>query len=71
MPQVASVGILVADVVAYPVSAYPERGVCVHVQRMELHVGGCASNTGLALAKLGIDTVPSSARWATTHSATF
>jgi sugar/nucleoside kinase (ribokinase family) len=57
MPQVASVGILVADVVAYPVSAYPERGICVHVQRMELHVGGCASNTGLALAKLGIDTV--------------
>ena len=56
MPQVASVGILVADVVAYPVSGYPERGVCVHVQRMELHVGGCASNTGLALAKLGIET---------------
>ncbi len=57
MPQVASVGILVADVVAYPVGAYPERGVCVHVQRMELHVGGCASNTALALAKLGIETV--------------
>mgnify|MGYP000026494408 CR=1 FL=1 len=57
MPQVACVGILVADVVAYPVAAYPDRGVCVHVQRMELHVGGCASNTVLALAKLGIDTV--------------
>ncbi len=57
MSQVASVGILVADVVAYPVREYPERGICVHVQRMELHVGGCASNTGLALAKLGIDTV--------------
>jgi len=51
---IASVGILVADVVAKPVSHYPERGVCAHVERMELHVGGCASNTGLALAKLGL-----------------
>jgi sugar/nucleoside kinase (ribokinase family) len=52
--KIASVGILVADVVAKPVSHYPERGVCAHVERMELHVGGCASNTGLALAKLGL-----------------
>lgn len=54
MRPIASVGILVADVVAQPVSHYPERGVCAHVERMELHVGGCASNTGLALAKLGL-----------------
>lgn len=54
MRAIASVGILVADVVAKPVSRYPERGVCVHVERMELHVGGCAANTGLALAKLGL-----------------
>ena len=54
MRPIASVGILVADVVAKPVSHYPERGVCAHVERMELHVGGCASNTGLALAKLGL-----------------
>ncbi|MGQ9902527.1 MAG: carbohydrate kinase family protein [Fimbriimonadales bacterium] len=54
MHPIASVGILVADVVAQPVSHYPERGVCAHVARMELHVGGCASNTGLALAKLGL-----------------
>ncbi|MCS6923507.1 MAG: carbohydrate kinase family protein [Fimbriimonadales bacterium] len=54
MRKIASVGILVADVVAKPVSRYPERGVCVHVQQMELHVGGCAANTGLALAKLGL-----------------
>jgi sugar/nucleoside kinase (ribokinase family) len=52
--QIASVGILVADVVAKPVSHYPERGVCAHVERMELHVGGCASNVALALAKLGL-----------------
>lgn len=54
MRKIASVGILVADVVAQPVSHYPERGVCAHVARMELHVGGCASNVGLALAKLGL-----------------
>ncbi len=54
MRKIASVGILVADVVAKPVSRYPDRGVCVHVDTMELHVGGCASNTGLALAKLGL-----------------
>ncbi|MCX7925433.1 MAG: sugar kinase [Fimbriimonadales bacterium] len=54
MRKIASVGILVADVVAKPVSHYPERGICAHVERMELHVGGCASNTGLALAKLGL-----------------
>lgn len=54
MRPIASVGILVADVVAQPVSHYPERGICAHVERMELHVGGCASNTGLALAKLGL-----------------
>ncbi len=54
MRKVASVGILVADVVAKPVSHYPERGICAHVERMALHVGGCASNTGLALAKLGL-----------------
>lgn len=57
MRPIASVGILVADVVAQPVQRYPERGVCVHVQRIELHVGGCASNTGLALAKLGFPVV--------------
>lgn len=54
MRKIASVGILVADVVAKPVSHYPERGICAHVERMELHVGGCAANTGLALAKLGL-----------------
>ncbi len=54
MRKIASVGILVADVVAKPVSHYPERGICTHVERMELHIGGCASNTGLALAKLGL-----------------
>ncbi len=54
MPKIVCAGNLTADVVARPVVHYPERGVCAHVQQMELHVGGCASNTGLAIAKLGL-----------------
>ncbi len=48
-------GILVADVVGKPVDHFPERGKLILVDRMELHVGGCASNTALALAKIGVN----------------
>jgi sugar/nucleoside kinase (ribokinase family) len=34
----------------------PERGRLALVDRIELHSGGCAANTGVALAKLGVDT---------------
>lgn len=53
--QVACLGILVADVVARPVVELPERGRLTLVDQMELHTGGCATNTGISLAKLGID----------------
>ncbi len=56
MPEVTCVGILVADVVGKPVEALPERGKLSLVERMELHSGGCAANTGIGLAKLGIET---------------
>lgn len=56
MPDVVCLGILVADVVGKPVDEIPERGKLVLVDRMELHTGGCASNTGVALAKIGVDT---------------
>jgi sugar/nucleoside kinase (ribokinase family) len=55
--DVCCVGILVADLVGKPVRDYPKRGELVQVERMELHVGGCASNTGLVLGKLGVNTV--------------
>jgi len=51
---IVSAGNIVADHVAQPVAHYPPKGACAHVQRMEMHVGGCASNTGLAVAKLGL-----------------
>ena len=54
MPQVACLGILVADVVGKPIEAFPPKGTLAAVARMELHAGGCAANTGIALAKLGV-----------------
>lgn len=53
MFDVTCLGIMVADVVARPVRELPEKGRLVLVNRMELHTGGCAVNTGIALAKLG------------------
>jgi sugar/nucleoside kinase (ribokinase family) len=54
--QVACLGILIADVIARPVVELPERGRLTLVDQMELHTGGCASNTGMSLAKIGIET---------------
>ena len=56
MAEIVCLGILVADVLAKPVDEYPGRGKLVLADQMELHTGGCATNTGVALAKIGIDT---------------
>jgi len=56
MADVTCLGILVADVVGKPIDSYPDRGKLMLVDRMELHTGGCAANTGISLAKIGIDT---------------
>ena len=56
MSQVCCLGILVADVVGKPIESFPPKGTLAAVERMELHVGGCAANTSLALAKLGVET---------------
>ncbi|MCW3099816.1 MAG: Sugar kinase, ribokinase family [Chthonomonadaceae bacterium] len=56
MPEVTCVGILTADVVGKPIDALPGHGQLALVDRMELHTGGCAANTGIGLAKLGVDT---------------
>lgn len=55
MADVVCLGILVADVVGKPVDKWPKRGELELVERMELHSGGCASSTGIALAKIGVD----------------
>ncbi|MBL7170801.1 MAG: sugar kinase [Candidatus Omnitrophica bacterium] len=54
--DVICLGILCADVVAKPVKKIPGRGKLELVDRIELHSGGCASNTGVCLARLGIKT---------------
>lgn len=54
MIDVLCLGIMVADVVARPVRELPGRGRLVLADRMELHTGGCAVNTAIALAKLGL-----------------
>lgn len=56
MPEVTCVGLLTADVVGKPIDALPGRGKLAFVERMELHTGGCAANTGIGLAKLGVQT---------------
>lgn len=54
MAQVACLGILVADVVGKPIEKFPPKGTLAAVERMELHAGGCAASTSLALARLGV-----------------
>jgi sugar/nucleoside kinase (ribokinase family) len=54
--DVLCLGILVADVVAKPIEEMPGKGKLQLVDAMELHTGGCASNTGYALSKLGVST---------------
>jgi sugar/nucleoside kinase (ribokinase family) len=56
MHDVTCLGILVADAVCRPVDEYPKRGQLVLVDRIAMYPGGCAANTGTALAKLGIAT---------------
>lgn len=56
MPHVACLGILVADLLGRPIDGLPPRGRLGLVDEMTLHVGGCAANTGIDLARLGVDT---------------
>ncbi len=56
MADVTCLGILVNDVVALPVDRYPEPGELMRLPRIEMHIGGCAANTGIDLQKIGIDT---------------
>ena len=52
MTDVVCLGILVADVIARPVDRLPESGSLGLVDEIGLRGGGCALNTGTALARL-------------------
>src|SRR3989441_1438504 len=56
MPDVTCMGILVADVIVRPLDEWPERGRLALVDSIDLKSGGLAHTTGIALAKLGVDT---------------
>lgn len=57
MPEpvsVISAGIVVVDHVAAPISAVPKPGELVLTDDCQLHIGGCASNVAIDLARLGV-----------------
>lgn len=56
MADVVCLGILVADVIGRSVDVYPQRGELTLVDEMFPAIGGCAANTGIGLARLGIST---------------
>lgn len=53
--DVISLGIFVVDVIGRAIDRYPEKGGLVVFDELEMHSGGCANNTAIGLAKLGID----------------
>jgi sugar/nucleoside kinase (ribokinase family) len=52
--DVASMGIIVADVFGRPIDEWPQRGRLSLVKEMGIGVGGCAANAGIDLVKLGL-----------------
>lgn len=55
MFDVTCVGILVADVIARTVDGLPESGKLQLVNNIELFSGGCAANSAIDMAKLGLN----------------
>jgi sugar/nucleoside kinase (ribokinase family) len=53
MADVVCAGILVADVLGRPVESLPPRGKLSLVEQIELHIGGCAANVSIDMARLG------------------
>ncbi|HPD17159.1 MAG TPA: sugar kinase [Planctomycetota bacterium] len=54
--DVCCLGILVADAFGSPIDDIPPKGSLRLFDHMELHIGGCAANAGIAMAKLGLET---------------
>ncbi len=52
--KVICLGNVLVDVLAKPVDRLPKRGSLLPVERIELSMGGCASNTAIVLARLGV-----------------
>ncbi len=52
--NVVCLGIFVADALGAPVRRVPDWRELALLDRVELHTGGCANNTGIGLARLGL-----------------
>ncbi|MDE0690228.1 MAG: sugar kinase [Candidatus Poribacteria bacterium] len=52
--DVLSLGIYVVDVLGRPIDEFPEKGKLVLFDELEIHTGGCANNTAIALTRLGL-----------------
>ena len=52
--KVLCIGSVTTDVIVTPVDSVPEPGTLRSVQSITTHVGGCASNAAIDLAKIGI-----------------
>ena len=55
--DVACLGILVLDIFGSPIDCFPKKGTSEYFDKVEVHPGGCAYNTGVDLAKIGMKTV--------------
>lgn len=53
-PAVICAGVVVADHLSSPISHLPEPGELVPADDLILHIGGCATNAAVVLAKLGV-----------------
>ena len=52
--DVLSLGIYVVDVLGRPIDEFPEKGKLDLFDELEIHTGGCANNTAIALTRLGL-----------------
>lgn len=52
--DVLSLGVFVVDVLGRPIDRFPEKGELELFDQLEIHSGGCANNTAISLARLGI-----------------
>ena len=53
MKKILCIGSVTTDIMLSPVDALPRPGVLQAVGTSSIHVGGCASNAAIDLAKLG------------------
>lgn len=54
MYDVVCLGNICADAIGRPIDSIGEKGKIIRVEQLELHTGGCATNSAIDLAKIGV-----------------